>query len=221
MAKMLGFFVILSICLLTRAQEEFMPPLTSPAVSPKPEHLGDSPPPSSSSQHESSQSPQPDSSPSAEPESSQSPQPDSSLSPEPEPPADTPSPPPPPPPPSQPDFPSAPSPSPGSAPAPAPSDDDDDSDDDDSEPETEYFPSPAPAPEMGIAAEIKASEDGEEYDEPSGEDSGMSGLKKAGIAIGTILGVGAIVIGVLIYKKRRDNLTRARYTYFNNQGEFL
>jgi hypothetical protein len=72
-----------------------------------------------------------------------------------------------------------------------------------------------------MAQDIKASDAaGEELNDERGEDYGMSGLEKAGIAIGTILGVGAIVIGALVYKKRRDNMTRARYTYFT-EGEFL
>ncbi|WZZ23672.1 hypothetical protein YC2023_007073 [Brassica napus] len=76
----------------------------------------------------------------------------------------------------------------------------------------------SPAPEERKPDDIKASEEGDEFEKE--EDScGMSGLKKAGIAIGAILGVGAIVMGAIVYKKRRDNLTRARYTYF--QGEFL
>ncbi|KAF2567597.1 hypothetical protein F2Q68_00024994 [Brassica cretica] len=104
-------------------------------------------------------------------------------------------------------------------PAPAPSDDDAD---DDSEEETENFPSPTPSPapaEEGEPEDIKASEDGE-FEQEEGEDRGMSGWKKAGIVIGALLGVGAIAIGALIYKKRQDNLARARYTYFN-QSEFL
>ncbi|XP_010510622.1 PREDICTED: vegetative cell wall protein gp1-like [Camelina sativa] len=209
MAKKLGFIVMLSMYLLltvefAHAQEDS----PSPAVSPGHESLKDSSPlpPSSSPEAD---SPLP---PSFSPEAD-SPQPPASS---PEPLADSPSPSPPPP---QPESPPAPSPSPsspGQAPAPAPSDDDDD---DDSDPETEYAPSPAP--ELGMSNDIKASDEGgDEFEDTNGEDSGMSGLKKAGIAIGTILGVGAIVIGALVYKKRRDNMARARYTYFT-EGEFL
>ncbi|KAJ4903159.1 proline-rich family protein [Raphanus sativus] len=105
-----------------------------------------------------------------------------------------------------------------SSPVPAPSSDENSHKD--SEPETEYFPSPrpSPAPEERKPDDVKASEDGDEFEKE--EDSGgLSGLEKAGIAIGAIFGVGAIVMGAIVYKKRRDNLTRARYTYF--QGEFL
>ncbi|KAL1201390.1 hypothetical protein V5N11_036395 [Cardamine amara subsp. amara] len=205
MAKKLCFFVVLSMSLLIVEFAHGQGESPSPSVSPGRENLADSPLP-------------PPSSPEAD-----SPQPPPS-SPGPESLADSPSPPPPPPPPpQQPESPSAPSPSPsysGQAPVPAPSDDDSD---DESEPETEYFPSPtpSPAPEVGIPDDIKASEASEDelYDE-RGENNRMSGLKKAGIAIGAILGVGAIVIGALVYKKRRDNMTRARYTYFS-QGDFL
>lgn len=111
-----------------------------------------------------------------------------------------------------------PQPSTGSPPVPAPSSDENSHKD--SEPETEYFPSPrpSPAPEERKPDDMKASEDGDEFEKE--EDSGgLSGLEKAGIAIGAIFGVGVIVMGAIVYKKRRDNLTRARYTYF--QGEFL
>ncbi|CAN6842195.1 unnamed protein product [Brassica oleracea var. botrytis] len=147
------------------------------------------------------------------PESDSLPPPASS--PKPEPLAE--SPPSPPPPPPQP-SPSPSSPSPSTEPAPVPTPSKDDSHED-SEPETEYFPSPTPSPaaEERKPDDIKASEDGDEFEKE--EESGMSGLEKAGIAIGAILGVGAIVMGAIVYKKRRDNFTRARYTYF--QGEFL
>ncbi|XP_006409869.2 proline-rich receptor-like protein kinase PERK8 [Eutrema salsugineum] len=220
MAKKLCFILILSICLLivgtSYAQEES----PSPATSPEHETLTESPLPPSSPESDSSPSPKADSLP---PQAS-SPKADSfppqASSPAPESLADSPPPPPPPPQPESPSPSSSSSPSPGPAPVPAPSDDDDS--DEDSEPETEYFPSPAPSPvqEEGEPNDIKASEDGDEFDDEGGQDNGMSGLKKAGIAIGAILGVGAIVIGALVYKKRRDNLTRARYTYFE-QGEFL
>lgn len=213
MAKKLGFVVMLSMCLLivefVHAQEDS----PSPAVSPGRKSPMDSPLPPSLSPEADSPLP-----PSLSPEAD-SPQPPAS-SPQPESLADSPSPPPPPP---QPESPSFPSPSPSSpvpAPEPAPSDDDND---DDSEPETEYFPSPtpSPAPELGMPDDIKASEEGgDEFEDKNGEDSGMSGLKKAVIAIGAIIGVGTIVIGALVYKKRRDNMTRARYTYFT-EGEFL
>ncbi|CAH8361242.1 unnamed protein product [Eruca vesicaria subsp. sativa] len=152
--------------------------------------------------------PESDSSPSP-PEADTLPPPPSS--PKPEPLADSP----PPPPPSQ--SPSSSLPKPEQSPVPTPSEEESN---EDSEPETEYFPSPrpSPAPEERKPDDIKASEDGDEVEKE--EDSGgMSGVKKAGIAIGVIFGVGAIVVGAIVYKKRRDNLTRARYTYF--QGEFL
>ncbi|CAG7907393.1 unnamed protein product [Brassica rapa] len=184
-AKRLCFIVILSMCLLTSAEEES----PSPAISPG----RDSPLPP-----ESHSSPSP-------PETDSLPPPASS--PRHEPLADSPPPPPP-----------QPSPSPSTEPAPVPTPSKDDSHED-SEPETEYFPSPTPSPaaEERKPDDIKASEDGDEFEKE--EESGMSGLEKTGIAIGAILGVGAIVMGAIVYKKRRDNLTRARYTYF--QGEFL
>ncbi|KAL1223859.1 hypothetical protein V5N11_007825 [Cardamine amara subsp. amara] len=223
MAKKLCFFVVLSMSLLIVQFAHGQGESPSPSVSPGRETLADSPLPPPSSPEADSPLPQP-SSPEADslpPPEADSPQPPAS-SPGPESLADSPSPPPPPPPPQQPESPSALSPSPsysGQAPVPAP----DDNSDDESEPETEYFPSPtpSPAPEVGIPDDIKASEASEDelYDE-RGENNRMSGLKKAGIAIGAILGVGAIVIGALVYKKRRDNMIRARYTYFS-QGDFL
>ncbi|EOA29182.1 hypothetical protein CARUB_v10025454mg [Capsella rubella] len=214
MAKKLGFIIVmLSMYLLlivnfAHAQEES----PSPAVSLGRESLTDSPLPS----------PEGDSSlpPSFSPEAD-SPKPPAS-SPAPETQADSPSPSLPPPQAESPSDSSQSPSSPGPAPVPAPADDDDD-DDDDSDPETEYFPSPAPspAPDVGMPDDIKASEeDGDEYEDNNGEDSGMSALTKAGIAIGAILGVGAMVIGALVYKKRKDNMTRARYTRFT-EGEFL
>ncbi|KAJ0260126.1 En/Spm-like transposon protein [Hirschfeldia incana] len=188
MAKTLCFIVILSVCLLT-VELTRAEESPSPAISP----ARDSPLPP-----ESHASPSP-------PEADSLPPPASS--PRPEPLADSPPPPPP-----------QPSSSPSTRPAPVPNPSEDVSNED-SEPETEYFPSPrpSPAPEERKPDDLKASEDGDEFEKE--EDSGMSGLEKAGIAIGAILGVGAVVMGAIVYKKRRDNLTRARYTYF--QGEFL
>lgn len=41
----------------------------------------------------------------------------------------------------------------------------------------------------------------------------MSGGKKAGIAAGIILGVAVLAVGAVLYKKRRDNIQRSRYSY--------
>ncbi|KAF8049028.1 hypothetical protein N665_2319s0002 [Sinapis alba] len=191
MAKRLCFIFILSMCLLTVDLTRAEEESPPPAISPG----RDSPLPpeshSSPSPPEADSLPPPASSPRHEPLADSPPQP------QPQPP---------------------PQPSTSSGPSPVPTSSENDSHED-SEPETEYFPSPrpSPAPEERKPDDIKASEDGDELEKE--EDSEMSGLKKAGIAIGAILGIGAIIMGAIVYKKRRDNLTRARYTYF--QGEFL
>ncbi|CAN8247282.1 unnamed protein product [Cochlearia groenlandica] len=196
MAKKLGFLVLLLACLLVVDFLHVQVESQSPALSPERETPADTPLPSDSSP-EADSLPPPASSPEAEP------LPDS---------------PPPPPPPSQTESPSSSSLSPGPAPVDAPSDNDSGD-----EPETEYFPSPTPSPaasDVGKPDDMKASKDEDEFEKARDEYNGMSALQKAGIAVGAILGVGAIVIGALVYKKRRDNLIRARYTYFS-QGEFL
>lgn len=43
--------------------------------------------------------------------------------------------------------------------------------------------------------------------------SGLNGGQKAGVAIGVLAGSGLIVFGGLVYKKRRRNIRRSRYSY--------
>lgn len=42
---------------------------------------------------------------------------------------------------------------------------------------------------------------------------GMSSGKKAGIAVGVIVAAGVVVLGALVYKKRRQNMQRSQYGY--------
>lgn len=49
-----------------------------------------------------------------------------------------------------------------------------------------------------------ATDEGEKSD-------GMSGGKKAGIVIGVLFVAGMVVVGGIVYKKRRDNIRRAQY----------
>lgn len=42
---------------------------------------------------------------------------------------------------------------------------------------------------------------------------GMSSGKKAGIAVGVIVGAGVVVLGAFVYKKRRQNIERSQYGY--------
>lgn len=41
----------------------------------------------------------------------------------------------------------------------------------------------------------------------------MSAGKKAGIALGVIVGVGVVGIAGFVYKKRQDNMRRSQYGY--------
>lgn len=70
--------------------------------------------------------------------------------------------------------------------------------------------SPAPSPsEAGDVSHADSS------DMEAGEESseGMSGGKKAGIAIGVVAGVCIVGIGALVYKKRQQNIRRAQFGY--------
>ncbi|KAG8387684.1 hypothetical protein BUALT_Bualt02G0046900 [Buddleja alternifolia] len=96
-----------------------------------------------------------------------------------------------------------------SSPAPSPGDDDADS---------QNSPSPAPA-EVGDINRADQSNAGdvEAKDESSG---GMSGGKKAGIAIGVIGAACVAGVGVLVYKKRQQNIQRSQYGHAARR-EFL
>ncbi|KAK7402131.1 hypothetical protein VNO78_14151 [Psophocarpus tetragonolobus] len=67
-------------------------------------------------------------------------------------------------------------------------------------------PSPSPAEEEHIG------EEAEERGEKSSR-GGLSGSKKAGIAIGVIVAASVIVLAGLVYKKRNHNIRRSQYAY--------
>ncbi|KAJ9178129.1 hypothetical protein P3X46_010039 [Hevea brasiliensis] len=77
---------------------------------------------------------------------------------------------------------------------------------------------PAPAPME--PSDINHSNNVEAGGDQAKEDSGMSGGKKAGIALGVILALCVVVVGGLVYKKRQDNIRRSRYGYAA-RGELL
>ncbi|CAL9044730.1 unnamed protein product [Musa banksii] len=70
-------------------------------------------------------------------------------------------------------------------------------------------PSPAPVPSH---EEIQSGEVADQAGR-DGEGGGMSGEKKAGIAVGVVLGVAVLAGGSVLYKKRQDNIRRSRYGY--------
>ncbi|URE00838.1 Hydroxyproline-rich glycoprotein family protein [Musa troglodytarum] len=70
-------------------------------------------------------------------------------------------------------------------------------------------PSPAPVPSH---EEIQSGEVADQAGR-DGEGRGMSGGKKAGLAMGVVLGVAVLAGGAVMYKKRRDNIRRSRYGY--------
>ncbi|KAL0436436.1 UNVERIFIED_CONTAM: hypothetical protein Sradi_0351500 [Sesamum radiatum] len=121
------------------------------------------------------------------------------------------------------DFSQPPSPSPAlpvSPPAPPPSDLAPNSpspvpfpgeDDDDVPYEEKKIPTPAPAPVVvgDFRHEDQSNAGGlETTDDSSG---GMSGGKKAGVAIGVISAACIVGLGALVYKKRQQNIRRAQY----------
>ncbi|KAL0927314.1 hypothetical protein M5K25_001476 [Dendrobium thyrsiflorum] len=94
-----------------------------------------------------------------------------------------------------------------------------------SPPVPEPFPSPEEEPTSSTFSTppFDLIEGGDENDlqasvaenEKSSVDSGggMNGGKKAVVAIGAVAGVALVGVGALIYKKRQDNIRRARYGY--------
>jgi hypothetical protein len=54
-------------------------------------------------------------------------------------------------------------------------------------------PPPVPVPEAKVSS------------------GGLNGRQKAGIAIGVLAGAGALLLGGLVYKKRRSNIRRSRF----------
>ncbi|KAI4334406.1 hypothetical protein L6164_019104 [Bauhinia variegata] len=82
-------------------------------------------------------------------------------------------------------------------------------------------PSPGSSPAPG-SSQSPAPKDSSEVnhtginDTTSKEDDssgGMSGGKKAGIAIGVIVAAGVVGLAALVYKKRQQNIRRSQYGY--------
>lgn len=71
--------------------------------------------------------------------------------------------------------------------------------------------SPAPAPSQDAGDLSHKVTGGNESTESSSR--GMSGGRKAGIAIGVMLAAGLVVVGGFVYKKRRDNVRRSQYGF--------
>ncbi|XP_059626774.1 vegetative cell wall protein gp1-like [Cornus florida] len=102
-----------------------------------------------------------------------------------------------------PDFSSPPSPppsdsAPGSSPTPSP---------------TNTTSTPAPAPTNAsdvIKSDVNANANAEESKESSG---GLKVGQKAGIALGVIVGAGVVVVGIVVYKKRQQNIQRSQFGY--------
>ncbi|XP_026417140.1 proline-rich receptor-like protein kinase PERK12 [Papaver somniferum] len=80
--------------------------------------------------------------------------------------------------------------------------------------------SPAPSPDADIKHVSTDTAGMEEESKGSSSSGGMSGVKKLGISVGVILFVGCIAAGVIVYKKRQDNIARSRYAYAAG-GTFL
>ncbi|KAL0369669.1 UNVERIFIED_CONTAM: hypothetical protein Sangu_0285000 [Sesamum angustifolium] len=125
--------------------------------------------------------------------------------------------------------PASPSPSPAlpvSPPAPPPSDLAPDSpspvpfpgEDDDDVP-YEQIKTPTQAPSPAVVGDVRHEDQSNagDLDDSSG---GMSGGKKAGVAIGVISAACVVGLGALVYKKRQQNIRRAQYGYAARR-EFL
>ncbi|KAI5413191.1 hypothetical protein KIW84_057700, partial [Lathyrus oleraceus] len=68
---------------------------------------------------------------------------------------------------------------------------------------------PAPSPEDSTLINHVGLD--EKTDDSSAE--GMSGSKKAGIAIGIIVAASVLMLAGMVYKKRKQNLRRNQYNY--------
>ncbi|KAK6144397.1 hypothetical protein DH2020_021217 [Rehmannia glutinosa] len=72
-------------------------------------------------------------------------------------------------------------------------------------------PSPAPAVAGGISHENQPN--AADLESTKGSSGGMNGGQKAGVAIGVIAGACVVGAGVLVYKKRQQNIQRSQYGY--------
>lgn len=79
-----------------------------------------------------------------------------------------------------------------------------------------YGPSPAPSPADSTSINHRGVNGRTEH--PSG--GGMSGSKKAGIALGVIIAASVIMLAGMVYKKRQQNIRRSQYSYAT-RGDIL
>lgn len=77
-------------------------------------------------------------------------------------------------------------------------------------PASEKSPVPTPSPDANDVNPSHINVNGEEQEESSG---GMSGGKKAGIAVGVIAAACLVGLGGFVYKKRQNNIRRSQYGY--------
>lgn len=72
-----------------------------------------------------------------------------------------------------------------------------------------------PAPSPSEISDINHNDMDEEGGEgvESSDDGGLSGGKKAGIAVGVIAAACLVGLGGFVYKKRQDNVRRSQYGY--------
>ena len=82
-------------------------------------------------------------------------------------------------------------------------------------------PAPSPLSPSPISAPAPSPEDStplnhidvDEKTEDSSTEGGMSGSKKAGIAIGIIVAASVLMLAAMVYKKRQQNLRRNQYNF--------
>ncbi|CAN4120315.1 unnamed protein product [Withania somnifera] len=74
-------------------------------------------------------------------------------------------------------------------------------------------PASVPAPSEVVASDVSHESTTSELNDESSSDGGMSGGKKAGVAIGVITAACVVFLGGLVYKKRRQNIRRAQFGY--------
>lgn len=72
------------------------------------------------------------------------------------------------------------------------------------------IPTPVPSPEDSTSLNHI---DVDEKTEDSSTEGGMSGSKKAGIAIGIIVAASVLMLAGMVYKKRQQNLRRNQYNF--------
>ncbi|KAL5131843.1 hypothetical protein HKD37_12G034644 [Glycine soja] len=74
-----------------------------------------------------------------------------------------------------------------------------------------HSPGSSPAPSPADGNHIDVYED--DRAENSSSRGGLSGSKKAGLAIGVIVAASVIVLAGMVYKKRKQNIRRSQYAY--------